>query len=302
MLASVIVPAFRCGDVIHRCVASVLATEGMAVEVIVVDNGADEPTRTAIASLPQAVRVVRTSRNRGFASGCNAGLAVARGDLLVLLNDDAEVDPGWLLAADEVFRADARIAIVGARVLSWDRETLEHAGGFFYPRWGLTGHRGEGEKDCGQYDRLEDVDYVMGAALALRRSVYERLGPLEPSYFMYYEEVEYCLSARRLGLRVCYVPRMRVYHIGRHSSGGMTNRFYYLYHRSRLRYLLRNASREELKRFLRDEPALYVHPPLRAYAGSLLRAHLSLLPELPAILLARRRHLRHIAALASSQR
>lgn len=289
MLVSVIVPAYRGGALLRQCAESVLASRGVDVELILVDNQADAATRTVIDAFEPRCLVLRMGANLGWAGGSNAGLAAARGRYLALLNDDAVVEPDWLAAALAAFEQAPPVGVVGGKILSWDRSVLEHAGGCIDPATGITSHRGYGQADDGRFDEPLDVPYVTGAAMVLDRALYERLGPFEPSYFMYYEEVEYCLAAWRLGLRVRYEPRMVVVHKGRHASGGLTPRYYFLYHRSRLRFLIRNMERAALPAHAWRELSLYR---ARGQRWPLLRAHLAVAASLPAIWRGRRQHQR----------
>ncbi len=190
-----------------------------SAEVVVVDNGGDDDDELVSAGRLPRVRVVTPGENLGFAGGCNFGAAEAKGDLLVFLNPDTTVEAGALeqLAAR---LADEEIGIVMARLRLLDHPELLNSAGTIVHLSGLAwagGYGGPAES----VDRLEEVPAPSGAALAVRREVFERLGCFTADLFMYHEDVELGWRARLHGLRVVVDPAADVYHeyeFGRHRE------------------------------------------------------------------------------------
>ena len=293
---SVIIVSLNGEAYLPTTVESVLACGYPDLELIVVDNGSGAAMKQATRQLPPRARLIELPENLGFAGGNNRGIAASTGDIIILLNDDTEVEPDWLDAILVRMTADPRIQIVGCKILDMDRQTLQHAGGMVSPH-GLCFHRGHGEPDHGQYDEPRDVAYVTGAALAFRRSLLELIGTLEPSYFpLYFEETEFCHAAHQVGGRVVYEPAAVVYHHGMRTSTPFSQRYFFRYHRNRLRFLLRNRARQEWPRILVAELrwlASFQHG--RQY-GALALAYVSTIGHLPAILRGRRSHLRRLCS------
>ena len=180
-----------------------------ADEVVVVDNGAGGPEIDAAASR-ERVRIVSPGTNLGFAAGCNEGARHATGDALVFLNPDTVVAPG---AVAELVRPleDPTIGIVSARLRLLDRpELLNSAGNEVHVTgiaWaGLYGEPAE------QVAELRDVAFPTGAAMAIRRGLFEELGGFTEELFMYQEDLELGWRARLRGLRVVVNPAADVYH------------------------------------------------------------------------------------------
>lgn len=247
-LVSIVVLTHGEGPYVADTVQSVLSTDYSPLEIIVVDNEASANTKQLIQTLPKDVKVVETGKNLGFAGGNNRGIEVATGDIIVLLNDDTRVEPNWISALVEQFQARPKAGICGGLLLSWDGATIQHAGGIVLPN-GLTWHIGQGEPLEGQYSDVRETEYVTGAVFAIHRKVLERLGLLEPTYFpLYFEEVEYCRQARKIGFEVLYVPKAIVYHRVMETSGQFSRRYFCRYHTNRLRFLLRNFTFHELLR------------------------------------------------------
>ncbi|MDP9349611.1 MAG: glycosyltransferase family 2 protein [Gemmatimonadota bacterium] len=169
--------------------------------------------------------LVQTGGNLGFAGGNNVGLryAMARGDAAYvwLLNNDTVVDPGALLAMVQVAESDPEVGMVGSKLLYYDEPGRIQAagGGRVIPWQGLTAFLGEGEEDRRQWEEPLDPDYITGASLLVRASLVEELGGLDERYFLYSEEVDWCLRARERGWRLRYAPGSLVWHKGGKSVG-----------------------------------------------------------------------------------
>jgi GT2 family glycosyltransferase len=204
------------------------------------------------------VQKYEVPRNLGFARGVNYLLEKARGDILISLNDDTVVEPDWLAELDRAFAGDPSVGVVGCRIYSMSPEgvrtsILEHCGAGTDTK-GFTFHHGNGEEDRGQFLEPAEPDYVTGAAIAFRRELYEAAGGLPECYSpIYYEENEYCQTAKALGLHVLYWPKARLYHVGMQASGSLSQTYFLRYHRNRIRFLIRNRSLRALLRSAWDE-------------------------------------------------
>jgi GT2 family glycosyltransferase len=202
-----------------ECVRSCASLDYRPFRVIVVDNGStDDSAERLRAELGDRgdITLIETRANLGFAGGCNIGIRRALDDgaeYVWLLNNDTVVEPGTLSALTEVFAEQPSAGIAGSKIFYHDRPgVISSAGGRISPRLGLTTHIGDGEADAGQYDTVRDVDYVTGASLLVRASVVESIGPMDESYFLYWEEADWCERARTAGWRVLYAPASRVWH------------------------------------------------------------------------------------------
>ena len=171
-------------------------------EVVLVDNDG------GLRMLRCDATVIRPARNRGFAAGCNLGARAATGDVVVFLNNDAFGENGWFDALTLPFALDADVAVTGAR-LTYPDGTLQHAGvavDFSRPAgseaWNVVGEQPGG-----------DADAVTGAAMAVRRSMFDQLGGFDEGYWNGYEDVDLCLNVRAHGGRVIYCPKARLTHL-----------------------------------------------------------------------------------------
>jgi GT2 family glycosyltransferase len=238
---SVVIVSYNSAACLPACLASLAGQSYPNYEVICVDNASEDGSLEVLARYPW-VDVLASRENVGFAGGCNLGISQASGAIVVLLNPDTVVEADWLAALIAPLQTDRSIGIVGSKILSSDGATILAAGGW-YNAWGLSRHYGAGEPDRGQHDAARDVAYVTGASLAVRRSVLEQVGGLDPGYYpAYFEEIELCHRARQLGLRVLYAPASRCRHLESQSVGAGSSNYVRWYHRNRWRFLLKNYS------------------------------------------------------------
>lgn len=292
MLVSIIIASLNGAHVLPQCLRSVFQTTYPRYEVIVVDNGSTDQTQEVARSEFPQVLTIRSDYNRGFAGGNNLGLQAAHGDMLVLLNDDTEVEAGWLTALTQAAAQYANWGILGCKLLYPDKRTIQHAGGIIHPN-GLTDHRGHGEEDHGQYNEITSQPYVTGAAFAIRRTLIDQLGYLDEGYYpIYFEEIDYCVRARRIGYECIYVPGAIVYHAESRTTHRWSSPFLYKYNKNRIRFCLKNftvpellrAAESEARWLIKHRPGNICIPLLRAYAANFVK--------LPCTLTARWRNFR----------
>jgi GT2 family glycosyltransferase len=192
---------------------------GGDAEVVVVDNAS--PPGPVLARLRRlaGVSLRRWRRNRGFARAVNEGCRLARGDWFLLLNPDVTVPADFLDRALDLAERLAverpRTGIVGFRLDNPDR-SVQHSTGPFPTLLGTLARLAlpRSRRKYSQVDdsRLSRVDWATGCCLLVRRACWEQLGGFDPRFFLYYEDVDLCLRARRLGWDVCHEPSLGVVH------------------------------------------------------------------------------------------
>lgn len=223
---SVIIPLWNGEKWIRPCLTA-LTREAeaapFALEVIVVDNGSSDGSPAIVEKEFPGVCLIRNGQNRGFAGGCNVGLAAAAGDVLILLNQDTFVQSGWLAglvaAVDE-----PGVGVAGSLALLADGTTIQHAGGVVGLPLGIARHLGYGEALDSRWQSGADVRFVTGASLAMRREVLEAIGPLDEGFWPgYYEDVDFCWRARDAGYRIRFAPASALVHA---ESGSFTDPIY----------------------------------------------------------------------------
>ncbi|HVE63552.1 MAG TPA: glycosyltransferase [Mycobacteriales bacterium] len=221
---SVIVLSMHSPWLLAECLTSVGAHAGSQVpyEVILVCNGATPDLVLFAQRKLRGVRVVVSAVNLGFGGGNTYAATLARGELLLLLNDDVTVEPGWLDALVTAADEHPEAAAVGSRILFPDG-TLQEAGSVLWAD-GSTAPVGRGlPADTDAYNFRRHVDYISACSLLVRKSAFDAVGGFDPRYHpAYYEDVDFCLELRQRGHRVLYEPASRIRH---HESQSTQLRF-----------------------------------------------------------------------------
>jgi len=280
---SVIIPVWNGAALLPDCLAALAAQSAAVHEVIAVDNGSTDGSAALIADRYPHVRLFRNAQNLGFAQACNTGMRAATGDVLVLLNQDTRVEPGWAAALQAAFsRSDA--GIIGCKILSAADRSLQHAGGYVHELLGTPFHYGKAAADGGAWDTPREVEYVTGAAMAIHRRVVEQIGGLDERFFpAYYEDVDLCFRARAAGFKVVYWPDAVILHHESTSTPSQTRWFYF--QRGRIRFILKHWPLERLLGGFAIAESRF-QPAFRADFGNtrpLRLAYLAALMEVPTI-------------------
>ncbi len=216
---SIIIPVHNKWEITVACLRS-LEDEASSVpyEVIAVDDASTDETRELLSTVT-GVRVVRLEQNAGFVGAVNAGLRVAKGRFIVLLNNDTSVLPGWLEALVKTVEVEENVGIVGAKLIYPDGR-LQEAGGIVWRDGSGWNYGKGGDAADPAFNFLRDVDYCSGACLLVRKDLVDALGGLDRRFApAYYEDTDLAFGARKLGYRVVYQPEARVVHLEGASHG-----------------------------------------------------------------------------------
>jgi len=214
---SFIIPVYNGAHHTLACLLSILAVADGSYEVIVVDDGSTVETAELLTYF-ENVRVHKNSHNQGFLHSVNTGAALAQGQYLVLLNNDARLIEGSLSSALDRFEAEGNCGLMGARVRHVSGG-LQEAGCIIYQDGITNGYlRYEREDDLRALFQ-RDVDYCSGVFAIITRQQFEVLGGLDEAYApSYFEETDLCMRLRESGLRCIYNPRLLVDHFEFGSS------------------------------------------------------------------------------------
>ncbi len=259
-------------EVLDRCVTSVLAASpppGDEVRVVVVDNGG----RAEVTSGQDRPEVLRPARNGGFGAGANEGhrrAAELGARLTVLLNDDVEVDPGFLVPLVAALDGDPGLgAVQPLLLLAGDPPVVNSTGVVIGPD-GAGMDLGYGRPLAEEHLVPAAIDVFTGGAVAFRPEFLEQTGGFDERYVLYYEDVDLARRGAELGWRYAYVPASRVVHAQGSSTAALGDRTVYLRERNRLWAAARIADRRTVAGALWLSLRRVRHRPRRVHALALL--------------------------------
>ena len=213
---------------------------GIESEILVLDNASTDGSPDAVRELWPQVRVIELSRREGKAANDSRLLREARGRYGLLLNEDSELQPGAVEALLDALEADPEAAVAGAQLLRADGEpvpcawrfpglTTALAGALFLHRLATVQSRGE---------ETRRVDWVQSSAMLVRREDAERVGYLDPAFFIYSDETDFCRRLADGGRRTLFVPTaLAIHHDQMASDAAGAERRTVEFHRNRDRYL-----------------------------------------------------------------
>ena len=282
---SVVVVSYNTRELTLRCLESVLAhpPEG-GLEVFLVDNASADGSVEAVRARFPGVRVIANAHNRGFAAANNQAFERARGEFVLLLNPDTEVEAGALEAALEFIESRPRAGVVGCRVLLADGAQQSTVFRYlrlstvflnlFVPAAWMRRSRWLGRsRYIGlDLDRVQDVEVVAGCFMLVPRRVLAEVGGMDEGYFMYGEEADWCHRITRAGWSVLYYPDATIVHIGGQSAKQRPEKMLRAMARSQLLFLEKSRGKAtayaaNVLMLLRDLPRAALHGLLRLLPG-----------------------------------
>lgn len=220
-------------------------------DLVVVDNGSTDDSVAQLRKQYPQIRLIENEKNLGFSEGNNRGIrfCLEQGtDLILLLNNDTIVDPEFLNKFASTMNQYPECGILGAKIYLFDQKnTLDHLGGKWDKKQGLFQFVGWRVDDDGaSWEKPEIIDYVCGAAMLIRREVFEKIGLLEPKFFLLWEESDFCFRAKKAGFLSMICPQAKIWHKV-HASfvGGKAHSTYFNW-RNRLLWIERNCPWHEI--------------------------------------------------------
>ncbi|MFA5880331.1 MAG: glycosyltransferase family 2 protein [Candidatus Margulisiibacteriota bacterium] len=238
-----------------NCLNSLASNDKKLFNVVLIDNGSCDDSLSQLrqwqVSHDISLKILTLNENKGFAEGNNIGIREALKDnceFILLLNNDTIVEPDCLSILSDSISSD--IGIVSPKIMFYpDKNKIWFVGGRFYPIFKKPYHSFYNQYDSGQVKEISEVDWVSGCCLLAKREVLEKIGLLDPDYFNNYEDVDFCVRARKAGYRIVVNPRAQIYHKFAASMGGKHSPFY-TYFRTRNNLLFFKKTGQILPLFL----------------------------------------------------
>lgn len=227
---TVVIVNWKVRDLLEKNLKAILANkDGLNIEIYVVDNDSRDGTSEMIMMEFPDVKVLAMARNLGFAKANNLAIKQAKGKYIFVLNPDTQVKPGFFRSIYNYMESNPEVGIVGPRILNSDGSTQPSIRRFpdlfshilimlklrnilvenkFLKNYFLTDF---------DYEKEQEVEQIMGAAMMIRRSVFDKIGLFDEKFFVWFEEVDFCLRARKEKIKIKYFPQAELYHEGGRS-------------------------------------------------------------------------------------
>ncbi len=220
-----------------ECVRSLEKCSYDNFDIIIVENASPDDSYERLKEKfgdnpgvePNKVILLKAEENGGFAKGNNIGIEYAlenNADYIMILNNDTLVEPDFIEELLKPFKRDDAIGVTTGKIYYEEkRNTFWFAGGQFLENRFYGAHIGEGEEDRGQYDSGREITFSTGCLMMIKAEVLKKVGLLPEEYFMYYEDVDFCLKLREAGYKLWFAPRSKIYHKVSASTGGEASPF-----------------------------------------------------------------------------
>lgn len=244
-LVSIILVNYNGNKIIKDCLQSLRQfNHTILSEIIVVDNASNDGSPELICEHFPEVKLIRETVNHGFGKGNNIGAKIALGDYILFLNTDTILTCDFLPQLLTVMIENPQVGIVAPKLLNQDGSlqistspALGVWGEFLAQRRSSRYHRGQNKEYIDQkFAHQQEVDLVVGAALLIRRKLFEQLRGFDENFFMYFEEADLCQRSQYLGWKVIYEPRVSLIHLHGASTKQLPQQMLLEYRRSQVYY------------------------------------------------------------------
>lgn len=217
-MVSLVILSYNTVALLAECISSVYKNvKDLDFEIIVVDNNSTDHSVHIVKTKFPKVRVIESDKNLGFAGGVNLGVKHARGDLVLLLNSDTRVDSGSVKTLVEFIGENENVAVVGGKLKNKDGTSSSSYSSFYTPLQIFLFLFGRKQGKSNVKNPIP-VDWVSGGFMLVRKDIFDRVNGLDPHFFMYIEDMEFCYRLKKKGYEVYYNPRATVEHVGQGSS------------------------------------------------------------------------------------
>jgi GT2 family glycosyltransferase len=225
-LASVIIPNWNGIGHLPACLDALRAQTYPHLETILVDNGSIDGSQALVTEQYPEVKLLALDTNLGLTGGNNAGFEMAKGEVLISLNNDTAADADFVHALVAALQEHPEAGLAASKMLLFDERDRIHSAGDGYGADGIPFNRGVWQQDVGQFDEPGWVFGGCGGAVAYRRALLKQVGMFDESFFMYCEDVDLNWRAQLAGWRCWYTPDAVVYHKLSATGGGPIASYY----------------------------------------------------------------------------
>ena len=302
-LVSIVIPNLNKKDLLDSCLRSLAAQGYPDIETIVVDNGStDGAPEMVMAGFPRA-RVIRFSENRGFSAAVNAGIEAASGELVALINNDADADPKWVSELVAAAERHPEAGFFASKILFYDDRKIIDTFGDSFSKAGFGFKIGWGEEDGAKYGEEAFVLGACGGAALYRKAMLEdiKVGGeyFDNDFFAFGEDLDLSLRAQLKGYRCVAVPSAKVYHRVRATAGRKSQLPIFLGHRNFIFCILKDFPGPVI---MKNLPSIFTYLLFSLAWDILFKRKLSILKSYIDVLKKRKIILRKRSAIMAGQK
>jgi len=224
---SIVILNYNAGDLLEKCVSSVVQSNYENFEIILVDNASkDQSHKKCKEKFPQ-IKLIENKENLGYCQGNNVGLEQANGEYIIILNPDTEVESNWIEEFLKEYKNHGD-GLYQPKLLAASDKTRINSGGNMMNIFGFGYSSGKGRKNSEEYNNFKSINYASGACLFTSKKTLDKIGFFDPYLFAYHDDLELGWRAAQLGIKSFYVPNVVVFHAESFSFKWSSRKFYLL--------------------------------------------------------------------------
>jgi len=245
---SIVVLNYNAGDLLEKCVSSIIQSDYENFEIILVDNASEDQSHKKCKEKFPEIKLIENEENFGYCQGNNIGLEQTTGEYIIILNPDTEVKSSWIKEFLKEYKSHGD-GLYQPKLLASKDKTIINSGGNMMNIFGFGFSSGKGKKDSKEYNNFKPISYASGACLFTSKKILDKIGFFDPYLFAYHDDLDLGWRASQLEIQSFYAPNVVVYHAESFSFKWSTRKFYLL-ERNRWYCLLTHYSKSTFYKIL----------------------------------------------------
>ena len=237
---SVIIPNLNGRKYLKTCLNSLKNQSFESFETILIDNGSQDGSVELVKTNFPEVEIIALKENTGFSKAVNIGIKNAKGNFVVLLNNDTEAYSDWLQELNSAAIRFPQYWFFASKIFCFNKRDIIDSAGDGLQINGVSYRRGHLQKDSQEFNRVQEVFGPCGAAAFYKKELFDKIGLFDEDFFAFYEDVDLSFRAQLAGFKCLYVPSAIIYHIGHGTFQEINSMVAYLHRRNELFTLIKN--------------------------------------------------------------
>lgn len=216
---SIIIPVYNQFEYTYNCLASILKNSGNCKYEIIIGNDCSTDLTCRMEEIIKGIKIINHKENLRFLRNCNNAAQFARGSYILFLNNDTQVQENWLEPLIDLMKKDAGVGMVGSKLIYADGY-LQEAGGILWKDASAWNYGNRQNPNDSEFNYVHEADYISGAAVMIRRNLWEEIGGFDERFApAYCEDSDLAFEVRKHGYKVMYQPKSVVVHFEGVSNG-----------------------------------------------------------------------------------